>query len=224
MQKIEKNIKASEYYDESYFEWQKKIGKIGGWANSYKFKDCIKEENIVIDFGCGGGFLLKNLNCKKKIGIEPNKAAIKTISENGVEHFFTSLEVKEKYGSNFADIIISNHALEHTLNPLQEIKDLYPLLKENGIILFYVPCDSINYAYNPNDPNYHLFSWSPQNLGNLFFEAGYKIEYVHPHIHKWPPMYIHLSNLGWPLFNFLCKVYGRINRKWNQIVIKAQKI
>ena len=36
--------------------------------------------------------------------------------------------------TNYFDTIISNNALEHTDNPLIELKELYRSLKNNGII------------------------------------------------------------------------------------------
>jgi 2-polyprenyl-3-methyl-5-hydroxy-6-metoxy-1,4-benzoquinol methylase len=83
------------------------------------------------------------------------------LKKNGIRHFSSSVEALDHLGSGVADVIISNHALEHTLNPLQEIKNLRRLLKTGGTIHFVIPCDSINYEYDPKDINYHLFSWSP---------------------------------------------------------------
>jgi 2-polyprenyl-3-methyl-5-hydroxy-6-metoxy-1,4-benzoquinol methylase len=164
---------ASEHYDKNYFDWQKNIGAFGGWANSYKFKKTIDKENSVIDFGCGGGFLLGHLECRQKIGIEPNVAAAEVITGHGIKHFLSPTAALTALGAESVDVIISNHALEHTLNPLEELKALSLILKSGGVIHFFVPCDSISYAYNPKDINYHLYSWSPQNLGNLFHEAGF---------------------------------------------------
>ena len=217
-------LDASAYYDENYFNWQKKVGSFGGWANSYKFKDSISPADTVIDFGCGGGFLLNNLNCRRKIGIEPNLTAADSVKTFGIEHFASPADALNQLGVGLADAIISNHALEHTLNPLQEIINLRPLLKIGGIIHFVIPCDSIYYQYNPQDINYHLFSWSPQNLGNLFTEAGYIVEYSRPYIHKWPPHYLKIAKLGWPIFNMACRLYGNINRSSFQVEIKARKI
>jgi hypothetical protein len=106
---------------------------------------------------------------------------------------------------------------------LQELKNLKPLLRVGGTMHFIVPCDSINYHYNPKDVNYHLFSWSPQNLGNLFTEAGFSVEYSRPYIHKWPPFYTKIAKLGWPIFNIACRLYGRIERSWFQVEVKAKK-
>lgn len=211
------------HYNKKYFDWQKDIGAFGGWANSFKFKKNISDNDTVIDFGCGGGYLLENLKCSNKIGIEPNPSAAKSVKNFKIQHFFSPSEALNELGEEFADLIISNHALEHTLNPLQEIKNLRPLLKVGGVMYFYVPLDSINCNYNPKDINQHLFSWSPQNIGNLFVEAGYEIEYCKKFIHKWPPFYEKLAMLGWPIFNLLCLIYGRIDRRWFQVEIKAKK-
>jgi len=215
---------ASSYYDSDYFDWQKNIGAFGGWANAYKFKNSIPINATVIDFGCGGGFLLKNLDCHSRIGIEPNPSAAESVKKLGIQHFSSPIDAVNVLGEGVADVIISTNALEHTLNPLQELKDLKPLLKIGGTIHFVVPCDSIEYRYSPKDINYHLFSWSPQNLGNLFTEAGYSVEYVRPYIHKWPPFYSKIAKLGWPIFNLACRLYGRIERSWFQVEIKAKKI
>ena len=42
------------HYDARYFGWQKSIGIFGGKANKIKFADIIKENQKVLDFGCGG--------------------------------------------------------------------------------------------------------------------------------------------------------------------------
>ena len=65
-----------EYYDNKYFDdYQKKIGEFGGKANLFKFKKFINHDSKVLDFGCGGGFLLNNINCSYKAGIEINSVA-----------------------------------------------------------------------------------------------------------------------------------------------------
>jgi len=214
---------ASGFYDADYFTWQKNIGVFGGWANAHKFANSIEKTDTVIDFGCGGGFLLKNLNCKDVIGIEPNASAQEVVKKFGIKCFSSPNDALDNLGEEIADVIISTNALEHTLNPLQELIALRRLLKSGGTIHFIVPCDSIHYQYNPKDKNYHLFSWSPQNLGNLFCEAGYQIEYSKSYIHKWPPFYQQIARLGWPIFNLACLIYGRIERSWFQVELRAKK-
>jgi 2-polyprenyl-3-methyl-5-hydroxy-6-metoxy-1,4-benzoquinol methylase len=57
---------VSQHYDEKYFDWHSSIGQFGEWANRTKFIEYIENKNAVLDFGCGGGFLLSGQDCGKK--------------------------------------------------------------------------------------------------------------------------------------------------------------
>jgi len=162
---------AATFYDLDYFNWQKDMGVFGGWANSHLFRKSIANTDTVIDFGCGGGFLLDNLDCKIKFGIEPNPSAQESVKRFAIECFSSPKNAVDNLGQEIADVLISTNALEHTLNPLQEIIDLKPLLKVGGTIHFVVPCDSIHYKYNPGDLNYHLakLGWPIFNLACLVY-------------------------------------------------------
>jgi SAM-dependent methyltransferase len=207
------------HYDKRYFDWQKSIGEFGGWANKTKFSEYIDKENDVLDFGCGGGFLLKNIECKKKAGVEINPTAAETARNNGLEVYHSSDEVPDEY----VDIIISNNALEHTHYPLDELKKLFKKLKPDGKIIFVVPCENISYHYKPNDINQHLYSWSPMGIGNLFSTAGFSVIESKPYIHKWPPDYIKAAKFGRKVFDMVCRIYGQYERTWFQVRIIAKK-
>ena len=114
-----------------------------------------------------------------------NPSAVECAKKNGVEVFMNAEDVVD----DCVDIIISNHALEHALQPLKELKILYNKLKVGGKIIFIVPCESISCRYKPNDINHHLYSWSPMCIGNLFTEAGFSVVESIPYLHKWPPFY-----------------------------------
>lgn len=222
---MKSNPNSSPYYNKKYFNWQKGEGggSFGAWAEPYKFNKSINKHSTVIDFGCGGGYVLNALSCKNRIGIEPNLGAIETLSQFNIRHFKSPVEALATLGGDIADVIISNHALEHTLNPLDEIIELKKLLKPGGIAHFIVPCESVNMSYNPLNVDHHLYTWSPMNLGNLFSEAGYVVESCNPIFHKWPPFYQSISKLGWPIFNLICKIYGRISTSSTQVEIIAKK-
>jgi len=221
--KMANATQASKHYDAQYYKWQEGIGAFGGWANYFKFKDSIKANDVVIDFGCGGGFLLNNINCREKIGIEPNPSVVASLGKLKIRHYFNSTDALNELGEGVADVIISNHALEHTLNPLQEIRNLLPLLKAGGIFHIVVPSETISMKYKATDINHHLFTWSPQNLGNLFTEAGFTVEYSRSYGHKWPPFYRQFAVLGWPIFNIVCRVYGQIDRRVSQVELRARR-
>jgi SAM-dependent methyltransferase len=211
---------VSSHYDGRYFDWQAPQGEFGGWANQTKFRGHISSSSKVLDFGCGGGFLLKGLSCAKRVGVEVNPAAVETARNNGIEVFTRVADVPDEY----VDLIISNSALEHTLQPLEELKALYRKLQTGGKIVFVVPCESISLRYRPDDVNHHLYSWSPMCLGNLFSEAGFSVVESKAYIHKWPPKYRFIAAMGGrPLFELACRIYGRLERSWFQVRVVATK-
>ena len=81
------------YYDNKYFDWQAPIGEFGGWANLTKFRPFIDNDFNVIDFGCGGGYLLKNIRCKEKIGVEVNDSAREQAQQNGIRTVKSSMDI-----------------------------------------------------------------------------------------------------------------------------------
>ncbi|MGO9136844.1 MAG: class I SAM-dependent methyltransferase [Syntrophales bacterium] len=218
---------VSKHYDKKYFDWQSSTGQFGGWANQSKFIEYISINSKVLDFGCGGGFLLRNLNCDKKVGIEVNESAADIAKNNGIEVFRSVAEVPDDY----VDVIISDNSLEHTLQPLEELKSLYRKLQVGGKIIFVVTCEPIGCSYKPNDINHHLFSWSPMCIGNLFTEAGFSVIESKAYIHKWPRIkyiwpsaYKVIAKLGGRrLFEIACHIYGRIERSWFQVRVIAEK-
>jgi SAM-dependent methyltransferase len=211
----------SEHYDKNYFAWQVAQGEFGGWANQSKFAEYISTNSRVLDFGCGGGFLLKGIKCNKKVGVEVNPSACEVAKQNGLEVFSSVEEMPDEY----VDVIISDNALEHTLQPLNELKSLYKKIILGGKIILVVPCESISYSYKPNDINHHLYSWSPMCIGNLLTEAGFSVIESKPYISKWPPKYEFIAKLtGRRLFELLCNIYGRIESSWFQVRVIAEKI
>jgi len=181
-----------------------------------KFQPLVSPNDTVIDFGCGGGYLLKRLMCAKKVGVEVNPSAAAVARENGVEVY----EKIDDVPNDYVDVAISNNALEHTLQPLAELRELRTKIRPGGRIIFVVPCESISYSYTMGDINHHLYSWSPMCIGNLFSEAGFEVIESKPYIHKWPPFYRKIAKYGGrTLFELSCRIYGRLARTWFQVRI-----
>jgi SAM-dependent methyltransferase len=204
---------TASHYNEKYFEYQSEIGRFGGWANLTKFSDHIRPEMKVLDFGCGGGYLLANLHCREKIGIEVNPFAREAARKNGVTTVGSASDVAD----GWADILISNNALEHCPHPLQELRSLLPKVAPGGKVVFVVPCESIRNKYTSKDPNHHLYCWSPMSAANLFAEAGFKVRESKAYVHVWPPRFLPrlLRSIGGRgLFELGCRLYGLLTY-WN---------
>ena len=211
---------SKQHYDEKYFSWQKLVGEFGGEANKIKFDKFIKKNQKVLDFGCGGGYLLSSYKNIEKYGVEVNDIAIDVAKKNGSKIYKTSKDLP----SNYFDTIVSNHALEHCDNPFLELKELYRSLKSQGTICIVVPCDNIKYKYNEKDPHKHLYSWSPSNLGNILYTVGFKVLETKPYLSKWFPYRYRLKKyMSWSIFHFLCRIWARFDNKWYQILAIAKK-
>ena len=206
-------------YDEEYFDYQKNIGAFGGIANLFKFSPFLKSDDILLDFGCGGGYLLHHIQVQEKHGLEINSIARTT----AIEQNLTVFENIDKLPDNYYTILISNHVLEHIECPLNTIKTLMPKLKSNGRVVFVVPHHKPDERYRKNDVNQHLYTWNTQTLGNLFKFARYTNIQVDVIQHAWPPNYARLySRYGQTIFDLICRLYARYTKNY-QIRIFAQK-
>ena len=198
---------AEAHYDADYFRWQRSIGQFSAKANRFKFAPYIASTARVVDFGCGGGYLLAAMPCAERMGIEVNPIARAEAERGGVQ----CVSATEELPDEWADVVISNSALEHVESPLTELRKLLPKVKRGGRIVFCVPHETLDWSYAPNDINQHLYTWSPMGLGNLFTTAGFVVESVTPSKLMWPPRYEAIYRvLGEPLFLAVCALYRRV--------------
>lgn len=174
------------HYDENYWNFQRPMGELGGVLEQWKFRDLIPPGSNCFDFGAGGGFLLHGLaKCAGKSGLELNPHAIAHAKK---EFDITLHNNTESIPDGWADVIISNHALEHVLCPWCELSRLRSKLKRGtGKLIFVVPAAGRNDAWtNTPDVNFHVYTWSPQTLGNLVTAAGFNNVRVEVLAHQWP--------------------------------------
>lgn len=182
---------TSTHYDgdsgDRYFDWQDEHGALRGRINARKFCDYIQQRDVVLDFGCGGGHLLKALTCQSRVGVDVNPNALESARSLGIECFADIANVPDRT----ADVAISNHALEHVPYPIEALRQIRRALKPSGRLLLYVPIDDwrTQKAWDPQDINHHLNTWSPLLLGNTLDEAGFDVAggTLSVVTHAWPP-------------------------------------
>ena len=208
-----------QHYDTKYHEWQKRIGRFGGHANLFKFLPFLQPDDVVLDFGSGGGYLLENLPQAQKAGLEINTAAREDALARGLTIFAQLDDVPDQ----FASVVISNHVLEHVESPLDELRRLKPKVRPGGRLIFVVPHQKPEEAYHEKDINMHLYTWNPMTLGNLFKAAGYEVVRVDVIQHRWPPRFIGIyQRFGERLFHVICRLYAVMTRNY-QIRIVARR-
>ena len=206
IEQLSKSKIESHYQDEYFNNFQKKLGEFGGIANKLWFEKHIKKDDVVLDFGCGGGYLLKNLDCKEKIGIEINPVAREFCNK---ENNITCHESLSAIKDGSIDVVISSHCLEHVVNPFNTIVELHKKLKAGGRIVILVPLETYKHKWVPNDINNHLYTFSPMNMGNLLQGAGFTQIEAYPVLHKWVPHFLKITKyFGFKVFHRLSWIYG----------------
>lgn len=139
------------------------------------FQPLIKKTNTVLDFGCGTGGILSRLDCAKKIGIELNPPSVEEAKSKGLNIHSDFKEI----GTETIDIIISNHALEHVLQPTDILAEMKRVLKKDGRLVLVVPSENparkAFSKWSEHDPDKHTYSWTPLSFGNLVCQSGFEI-------------------------------------------------
>lgn len=202
------------HYNKKYFDWQKKAGWYGAQQDIWMYESFIKKTDNVLDFGCGGGYMLARLKCKLKYGVDINPLARSEALKNNI-HVFENLSQLPRVKF---DIIISHHTLEHLDNPAGVLQNLKNYLKKKGKLICVVPIDDwrIEKKVNIKDINQHLYTWSPLLLGNLFVHCGYKIKNVEIIERAWLP-------LSRYYYSFVPKlIYNFFSWFWSKVTFSRQ--
>ncbi|MCA9186977.1 MAG: class I SAM-dependent methyltransferase [Pirellulaceae bacterium] len=157
------------------------------------FRPFCSEARDLVDFGSAHGLALRRLPAKSRTGIEVNPAARKRCAELAEKEGIRvrQYDVLEDVPNESADIVISNHCLEHVPRPLDALCLIRRILRPGGQLVIVTPyddCRSVkNRVWRERDPDYHLYTWSPMNLGNLVHAAGLDCQSVTVHHRAWSP-------------------------------------
>jgi len=166
------DAKGQEYYDMRKDRRSDFVQK----RRASHFQPFIEADDIVLDFGCGTGGVLSNIQCKEKLGVEVNPPSVAEAVEKGIEVHSDFSNLKD----NSIDVVISNHALEHVPNPADQISQMARVLKPGGKVVLVVPSENPSSGrfngWIKNDPDQHIYSWTPLSFGNLISQSGLQVE------------------------------------------------
>lgn len=99
--------------------------------------------SILLDCGCWDGVNTKKfgnaVDTNFLYGIEINKVKAKEASKNGIRVKICDLNKKLPYKSNFFNVVIANHVIEHLVNVRLFVSEIYRVLKSNGYAIIATP-------------------------------------------------------------------------------------
>jgi SAM-dependent methyltransferase len=218
--------RASRYYlgarGTSYFNRQDRAGVASATYNLWMFEPHIPADADLLDFGCGGGHLLLALHARSKTGVEVNPVAREVAASKGVRVVGSLEEIEDQ---SF-DRIITSHVLEHVGDPLHTLNQLRGLLKPGGLLIWLSPMDDWRVrnqrTWRPDDPDMHLYTWTPLTLGNLLATARFRPLSIRIITHAFPPrLREHLWNLSPKAFHATARLWSIVSSH-RQILSVAQ--
>ncbi|HJV20858.1 MAG TPA: class I SAM-dependent methyltransferase [Sediminibacterium sp.] len=189
-----------------------------------------KKGGRFLDVGCGlgAGLLYVNRPEFELYATELDADALLFVNQNieNVRTFKGEL-INANYPDNFFDYVYCNHLIEHVLDPVAYIKEMYRILKKDGVLYIGTPDRSCNlyrlyrtYKFAtfsvPQivDGIEHTFIFSKRNLANLTQKEGFKIK-----LHRSIPLHASLNSIFGSKMNFRKKVaryiqtYFKINQE-----------
>jgi SAM-dependent methyltransferase len=207
----------------AYFQWQNKTADFTGQIEARKFQKYVKPTDAVLDFGCGGGNILRNLECRRRVGVDVNPMARAAASQSGIECYDS---IARAQNESF-NVVISNHALEHVEHPVAILRALRDKLVPSGVMALCLPIDDwrTQRTCKPADINHHLHTWTPQLLGNSLLEAGFRADHFSIRIltHAlFPGTTAAYGRIPDVLFDKLCQLFAIVVKRRQLLAVAAK--
>ena len=222
---MENKYGASAHYQgeqgQAYFEYQNRSASIGAKLNIRKISSLVRQSDRLLDFGCGGGWLLRELDCTVKMGVELNESAHEICQSNNIEVYKTISDLPDC----LFDVIITHHCLEHVPCPIEALRELFGVLDTGGKLIIIVPIDDwrVQRDQTGSDIDHHLHTWTPRLMANTLVEAGFRPIHISVLTHAWFPKWdVLYGRIPDVCFDMLCTIWSVVRRR-RQILAYAEK-
>ncbi len=206
-----------------YFAYQNRFAAKRAKLKYRRFSRHISEKDRVLDFGCGGGWVLSQANCALRVGVEVNEAARDVCHTNGITVYRDVDAVKER---DF-DVAISCHCLEHVPCPTDALSSIAGLLKPGGKLVLIVPIDDWRGQkdFVKRGQDHHLHTWTPRLLANTLVDAGFEVVHVRVLTRQWFPKWnLLIDRIPDALFDLGCVLWGWIYRQRELLAVATKPV
>jgi len=136
----------------------------------------------VLDVGCGAGGNLKTLHDQgwDPYGIEISEVAAAHARELVTKNIHAGTLESAPFVSKSFDLVLMSHSLEHLPSPVDALRRIHRLLKDDGLLVVSVPnLSSLEFKlFGPwwfhLDPPRHLYHFGKRTLSRLLEQTGFR--------------------------------------------------
>lgn len=200
--------KIQDIYSRDYYEpWmaEQREKRIRIWEKRLKTLDGIsKNKGRLLDVGCGEGLFLEiaKRDGWDVTGIEVSSFAVSHIREKHNIQVFQGEIIDIGLPEKSFDAVTMWHVLEHTTDPIMNLKEIRRVIKDDGIFILAVP-NLNNYPsrwvyravkgkrmhlFSPEDRELHPYHFTPKTIRLALEKTGFKVVRIIPDmgIIQWP--------------------------------------
>ena len=140
-------------------------------------------EGKVLDVGCGAGGNLKTLQDQgwEPHGIEISEVAAAHARELVTGNIHTGTLESAPFPPQSFDLILMSHSLEHLPSPVDALRRVRRLLKDDGLLVVSVPnLNSLEFKlfgrwWFPLDPPRHFYHFDKRSFSGIIAQAGFRL-------------------------------------------------
>lgn len=142
-----------------------------------------KRNGKILDVGCGSGDLLFFFKERgfQTYGVDINQKGCRLAKERVGETIFNCELADCNFPPNTFDVVTLNHSFEHMRDPVDCLRKIHRILKDNGILFISVPnieCFQFKLwraKYTGLDIPRHLYHYSPKTIKDMISNCGFNV-------------------------------------------------
>jgi 2-polyprenyl-3-methyl-5-hydroxy-6-metoxy-1,4-benzoquinol methylase len=147
-------------------------------------KNIPNEVGKIIELGAASDLFLKEVDAKKKIGIDALPVCIEKLKKNGIEGRLAVNGEKIPAENNEANAAICFETLEHVQNPIQFLRELERIIELGGFLLLSIPnvksTRILSRFHNDSskgrpEAENHIFEFSQEDFAKIISYTNFKI-------------------------------------------------
>ena len=142
------------------------------------------KQKTIIDIGCGNGFISSKFdNRYVKYGLEVSNIAAENARKHITNMNTNPLEINS-YEEEFFDVVFSYHVIEHIVDPISFIENIYHIMKTHGKLILSSPNFDCAMArrfgenFRMLHDKTHISLFSDFSLRDLLEDSGFQVDKI----------------------------------------------